>query len=79
MTKIIVYIIVVLILIGWLANFEISFKPFRIAFPNWRAALGIILICIGAGIYYDAGRRKGWNAAIDKVVNVIDSYKKEKQ
>lgn len=79
MTKIIINIIVVLILLGWLADFQISFKPFHIAFPNWRASLGIIFICIGVGIYYDAGRRKGWNAAIEKVVNILDGYKKEKQ
>lgn len=79
MLKIIIQIVFVLILICWLADFQLSIKPFRIAFPNWRAALGIIVICIGVGIYYDAGRRKGWNAAIDKAIEVIDSYKKEKK
>lgn len=79
MLKIIIQIVFVLVLLCWLANFEISIKPFKIALPNWRAALGIILICIGAGIYYDAGRRKGWNAAIDKVINILDGYKKEKK
>lgn len=79
MLKIIIQIVLVLILICWLADFQLSLKPFRVAFPNWRASLGIIFICIGVGIYYDAGRRKGHNAAIEKVIEVIDSYKKEKK
>lgn len=63
----------------WLCELKLSFKPFSISLPAWRSALGIIIICIGAGIYYNAGYRKGWSKALDKVIEVIDEYKKEKK
>ena len=79
MIKIIIQIIALVIAILWMAEMRISFRPFSIAFSNWRALLGIILICVGAGIYYNAAYRKGWNKAIDKTIEVIDEFKKQKQ
>lgn len=79
MIKIIIQIIFLTIAILWMTEIKISFSPFSIAFPNWRQSLGIVIICIGVGIYYNAAYNKGWNRAIDKAIETIDEYKKKKQ
>lgn len=78
MIKIIIQIIVLVLAIMWMCEMKISFHPFSIEFPYWRKSLGIIIICIGVGIYYNAGYRSGWNKAIDKAIEVIDEYKNKK-
>lgn len=79
MSKYIIYITVLFIAFLIIAQLKVSLKPFSVALPNWRAATGIMMILIGAAIYHNAGQRKGWNEAIDKVMEVIDKIKSEKQ
>lgn len=74
--KLITIFLIAFLIIG---NLRVSIKPFSIALPNWRAATGIVMILIGVTIYHNAGYRKGWNEAIDKVKEVIDKLKSEKQ
>ena len=76
MIKVIIQIILFIAVVTYLAEMKITFKPCSIAFPNWRASLGIIVICIGVGIYYNAAYRKGHRKAIDQVMEMIDNYKK---
>jgi hypothetical protein len=61
-----------------MSEMKISFRPLEIEFPNWRQSIGVIIICIGVGIYYNAAYRKGYNNAIDNVIETIDEYKKKK-
>lgn len=77
--KIALTIIFLIAAICWMSEMKLSLKPFSIAFPNWRSTVGIVIIIIGAAIYQDAGRRKGWNSAIDNVMKVMDDYKRNKQ
>jgi hypothetical protein len=79
MIKIIIQILFIVIVIAYLAEIKISFKPFVLAFPNWRSSFGIIVICIGVGIYYNAAFRKGHSKAIDQVMEIIDKQIKDKK
>ncbi len=77
--KTLLAIVFLIAAICWMAEMKLSIKTFSIAFPNWRSTLGIVIIIIGAAVYQDAGRRKGWNSAIDKVMQVIDEYKTKRE
>jgi hypothetical protein len=56
----------------FIADIKLSFKPFSIMLINWRGAIGILMIMVGAAIYYNAGYRKGVNETVDKVIEIID-------
>jgi small neutral amino acid transporter SnatA (MarC family) len=75
MLKIILYSTLLLVAFLYIGELKITIKPFAISLPYWRTALGVFMIMIGAGIYHNAGYRKGWNEALDKVKEVIDQQK----
>ena len=79
MIKLIIQLVLIAASVTYVCEMKIAFKPFSIAFPNWRAAVGIVVIVIGIGIYYNAAYRKGHRKAIDQVMEVIDGFKKNKR
>lgn len=67
----IIPIIGFIVLFLLLSGIEITFKPFKIEFPDWRFAVGIVLILIGSLVIYYDGLLKGQERGVDKTIELI--------
>lgn len=54
-----------------LSGIEITFKPFKIEFPQWRFAVGVALIIFGSLIIYYEGLLKGQDRGVKKTIEFI--------
>ena len=63
MKSFIVNIVLAIIFFLWLAGTEIELSPFSVRLPDWKTAVGMILIIIGIAIliihYHDSGVDSG--------------------
>jgi small neutral amino acid transporter SnatA (MarC family) len=76
MLKTTLIIILAIAALAWLSEIKITTHPLHISLPAWKKAIGLFLILIGIEFYCNFSYRKGWNEAIDRVVQEIDKNTK---
>lgn len=63
--------IVLIIMFIALSGIEITFKPFKIEFPQWRLGVGVILIMFGSLIIYYEGLLRGQDRGVKTTIELI--------
>ena len=71
MKTVIFYIIVICALL-YLAKIQIGFNPFKITVCDWHTPVATVLLIIGLTLMRTKSYNDGVNAAIDAVIELID-------
>jgi hypothetical protein len=78
MIKTIIWAAALFVLIAFIADMKISFKPFYVKFGSPFFAIGVVLIGLGLACYYYEAYKQGREHGINEVMSIINQQKEKK-
>lgn len=74
--KTILSIITISILLLWIGELTVTFKPFSVSLPGWHKAAGILLFWLSMVVYQGGERarwyKEGFNDAVKKSIDILE-------